>query len=148
VFQVSKWVMRAHFRHLRSKSFLMIQWTPQSNGFWPLQSLSKDLGIHRDSNCQSGSSLGVWRFIPSHYFALLGAWDVIPKLSSWPTPLQTLALVESPRLGLRQLSYYVTRQVCHHTWFEKLESFVVFKMGNSFFLYLVEQFQLEFNSIY
>jgi hypothetical protein len=25
---------------------------------WPLQSLSKDLGVHRDSNSQSGSSLG------------------------------------------------------------------------------------------
>lgn len=50
--------------------------------------------------------------------------------------------------ALKRLSdYYVTRQVCHHTWSEKLESFVVFKMGNPFLLYLVEQFQLEFNSV-
>lgn len=47
----------------------------------------------------------------------------------------------------RLSSYYVTRQVCHHTWFEKLEGFVVLKVGNWFLLYLVEQFQLELNSI-
>jgi hypothetical protein len=28
---------------------------------------------------------------------------VTPKLPSWPTPLQVLALVVSPRLGLRQV---------------------------------------------
>jgi hypothetical protein len=49
-----------------------------------------------------GVHLGVWRFIPSHYFALPTAQDVITKLPSWPTTLQTLALVTSPRLGLRQ----------------------------------------------
>jgi len=27
--------------------------------FWPLQSLSKHLGVHRNSNSQSGSSLGL-----------------------------------------------------------------------------------------
>jgi hypothetical protein len=32
--------------------------TPQSNGIWPLQSLSKNLGVRRNSNSQSGSSLG------------------------------------------------------------------------------------------
>ncbi len=50
--------MQAHFRDLRSKSFPMIYETPQSNAFWPLQSLFKNLGVHRDSNSQSGSSLG------------------------------------------------------------------------------------------
>jgi hypothetical protein len=49
-----------------------------------------------------GAHLGLWGFIPSHCFALLGAWDVTPKLSSWHTPLQALALVTSPRLGLQQ----------------------------------------------
>jgi hypothetical protein len=55
---MSKWVMRAHFKHIRSKIFSMIQGTPQFNGFWPLQSLFEDLGIHQDSNSQKGSSLG------------------------------------------------------------------------------------------
>ncbi len=57
MFEVSKWVMRAHFRHLRSKKFSMIYGMFQSNGFWPFQLLSEDLGIHRDSNSQNGSSL-------------------------------------------------------------------------------------------
>ncbi len=39
--------------------------------------------------------LGVWRFIPSHFPSL--------SSSSWPTTLQALALVASPRLGLQQL---------------------------------------------
>jgi hypothetical protein len=41
-----------------------------------------------------GVPLGVWGFIPSHSFAL-------PGFLSWPSPLQALALVTSPRLGLR-----------------------------------------------
>jgi hypothetical protein len=48
-----------------------------------------------------GVHLGVWGFIPH---ILLHSWeyDVIPAFHSWPAPLQALALVISPRLGLRQ----------------------------------------------
>ncbi len=49
-----------------------------------------------------GVPLGVWGFIPSHSFALPGAWNVTPELPSWLTLLQALALVVSPRLRLRQ----------------------------------------------
>jgi hypothetical protein len=49
-----------------------------------------------------GAHLGVWRFIPSHSLALLGAWNVTLELPSWPTPLQAFALVTSPRLRLWQ----------------------------------------------
>jgi hypothetical protein len=49
-----------------------------------------------------GVHLGVWRFIPLHFPTLLGAWDVIPGLLSWLAPLQALALVANPRLGLWQ----------------------------------------------
>ncbi len=56
--------------------------------FWPLQSLSEGLGVHRDSNSQSGSSLGSVSLHP-HTFSH----------SSWPAPLQAFALVTSPRLG-------------------------------------------------
>jgi hypothetical protein len=48
-----------------------------------------------------GVPLGVWGFIPSHSFALSGAWNVTLKILSWFALLQTLALVASPRLGLR-----------------------------------------------
>ncbi len=47
-----------------------------------------------------GAHLGVWGFTPSHSPTFLGAQDVTPGLPSWPTSLQTLALVASPRLGL------------------------------------------------
>jgi hypothetical protein len=48
-----------------------------------------------------GVPLGVWGFIPSHSFALPGAWNVTPGFPSWPALLQALALVASPRLRLR-----------------------------------------------
>jgi len=50
--------MQAHFRHLRSKSFLTIYETLQYNDFWFLQSLSENSGIHQDLNSQIGSSFG------------------------------------------------------------------------------------------
>jgi hypothetical protein len=46
-----------------------------------------------------GAHFGVWGFIPSHSLAFRGAWNVIPGLHSWPTPLQAFALVVSSRLG-------------------------------------------------
>jgi hypothetical protein len=49
-----------------------------------------------------GVHLKVWGFIPLHSFALPRAWDVNPRLLSWPTPLQALAFVASLRLGLWQ----------------------------------------------
>ncbi len=57
-------------------------------GFNPLQLLSKNLGVHGDSNSQSWSSfLRVWGFIPSHSLTFPKTWDVIPGLPSWPAPL-------------------------------------------------------------
>jgi hypothetical protein len=52
-----------------------------------------------------GLHLGVWGFIPSQSLTLPGAWNVTPRLHSWPTSLQALALVMSLRLGLWQLTY-------------------------------------------
>jgi hypothetical protein len=49
-----------------------------------------------------GVHLGMWRFIPSHSFALPVIWDVTSGLTFWPATLQALALVMSPRLGLQQ----------------------------------------------
>jgi hypothetical protein len=43
--------------------------------------------------------LGVCGFILSHFPTFPRAWNVTPKLHSWPAPLQTLALVMSPNLG-------------------------------------------------
>ncbi len=43
---------------------------------------------------------------PSHILTLSGAWNVTPELPSWPTTLQALALVASPRLGLRHVWWF------------------------------------------
>jgi hypothetical protein len=51
--------------------------------------------------------LGVWGFIPSHFPTFMGAWDVTPRLPSWPAPLQALALVANLRLGLWHKTYNV-----------------------------------------
>jgi hypothetical protein len=50
---------------------------------------------------QSGSSLGVWGFIPSHSPTLPGTWNVTINLPTWLAPLQALALVSNPRLKLQ-----------------------------------------------
>jgi hypothetical protein len=63
-----------------------------------------------------GAHLGVWGFIPSHSPTLMGTWDVTPRLPFWPTTLQALALVVSPRLGLQQWHLYVEllwHYLCH-----------------------------------
>ncbi len=60
----------------------------------------------RTSTPEMGAHLGVWGFIPLHFPTLLGAWDVTLGLPSWPAPLQALALVVSPRLGLRHITMF------------------------------------------
>jgi hypothetical protein len=61
-----------------------------------------------------GTHLGVCGFIPSHPPTLLRVWNVIRGLHSWPTPLQALALVASPRLGLRQYMWQLFLQANFH----------------------------------
>jgi hypothetical protein len=57
--------------------------------------------------------LRVCGFIPSHSPTYSRAWNVIPGLHSWPTPLQTFALFVNPRLGLWQIWL---QKVCF--WFD------------------------------
>jgi hypothetical protein len=52
-----------------------------------------------------GTHLGVWGFIPSHSPTFSRAWDATLGLPFWPAPLQAFALVVSPRLGLRHLTF-------------------------------------------
>ncbi len=56
-----------------------------------------------------GAHLGVWGFIPSHFPTLPITWSVILKLHSWPTPLQALVLVVSPRLRLWQWKHNIEK---------------------------------------
>jgi hypothetical protein len=57
-----------------------------------------------------GVQLGVWGFILSHSFTLLGTWNVTPGLHFWPAPSQPLALVVSPRLRLQHT--WICLQAC------------------------------------
>ncbi len=59
-----------------------------------------------------GVPLGLWGFIPSHSFALPGAWNVTPGIPSWPALLQALALVVNPRLGLWHSHYMIKLYSC------------------------------------
>ncbi len=44
-----------------------------------------------------GVPLGVWGFVPSHFFALSGAWNVTPGLPFWLAFLQALCLGCKPK---------------------------------------------------
>jgi len=60
-----------------------------------------------------GAHLGMCGFIPSHLPTLLGAWNVTIELHFRPTPLQTFALVVSPRLRSWQINILVPKQEDH-----------------------------------
>jgi hypothetical protein len=103
MFLVPKWVMWAHFIFLRLKSFPMVYKTLQSNEFWPLQSPSKNLESIGIPTPKMGAHLGIWGFILSHSPIFSRTWNVTPGLHSWPTALQALVLITSPKLGLRYI---------------------------------------------
>jgi len=47
-----------------------------------------------------GVHLGMWGFIPSHFLAFLGAWNVTPKLHSWPTSFASPCLGHKPKFSI------------------------------------------------
>jgi hypothetical protein len=51
-------------------------------------------------------------FMPSHFPTLSRAWNVIPRLHSWPATLQALALVTSPRLGSWHFVFKYVHSMC------------------------------------
>jgi hypothetical protein len=79
----------------------MIYGTFQSNDFWPLQLPFENLGVHGDSNSQSGSSLESVGVHSLTLFCTFGNMKGDSWVHFWLTPLQALTLVVSPRLGLR-----------------------------------------------
>ncbi len=92
MFQMSKWVMQAHFRHLHFNSFPMVWRTLRDIGFWPLQSLSEHSGVHRESNSQHGSSLGSVRVLSLTPFCTLGGMRIRLSGLVLATPLQAFCL--------------------------------------------------------
>jgi hypothetical protein len=75
---------------------------------------------------KKGVHLGMWGFTASHSFALLGTWDVTPRLPSWLATLQALTLVANPRLGLQQSCLYACKGLCQHVVGCQLCACVVF----------------------
>ncbi len=69
--------------------------------FDPCNRVLKIRESFQDSNSQHRNSLGSVRVRALTLFAFSGACDVSPGFSSWPATFQPLALVVSPRLGLR-----------------------------------------------
>jgi hypothetical protein len=63
-----------------------------------------------------GTHLGVWGFIPSQSPTLLGAWDMMLELPSWPAPLQAFTLVASPRLRLGHTCFSDLLRICSRLW--------------------------------
>ncbi len=86
-------------------------------GFNPCNHSLKIWESIRTPTPKVGAHLGVWRFIPSHSPTLPGAWNVIPRLHSWPTSSQALALVTSLRLGLWHIiSLWSTHPTNTYKW--------------------------------
>jgi len=97
---MSKWVMRAHFRYLRSINI------NNSSSHWVL---THAIALRRFGN-PSGLKLSKWNsprvwkvhsLTPSH---ILGSMLCDSQLPFWPATMQTLALVASPKLGLQHWS--------------------------------------------
>jgi hypothetical protein len=89
-----------------------------------------------------GVHLGMWGFIPSHSFALLGAWNVTLELPSWPTTLQALALVANPRLGLQHL----WTNTIYVVWFSTIQTKIVYNL--TLFLLFCEWFESCFVNLH
>jgi len=60
-----------------------------------------------------GIHLGCRGSFLSHFPTLPWAWNVTLGLHSWPTPLQTMALVMNPRLGLQQQYPCKFQNICY-----------------------------------
>jgi hypothetical protein len=97
--------MRAHFKHLHFKSFPMTTLNFNSLSFDPCNRSLKIRESIVTPIPKVETPLGVWGFIPSHFPTFLRACGMTLGLPSWPTTLQALSLVVSPKLGLRQWTY-------------------------------------------
>ncbi len=87
---MSKWAMRAHFRHLRFKSVTTVWRAQQTIEIWPFNLHSEVSGVHRDSLSSNGSCLGS---VSAHSLTLprtsLDSWEYVmtpglPPLGSHP----------------------------------------------------------------
>jgi hypothetical protein len=108
-------------------------------GFAPCNHILKIRESIWDFNSHNGSSLGRVKVHSLTLFTLPKACDVTPGSAFWPTTLQPLALVASPRLGLRQQVLYEVKYVGHYPFiiiFALLLVSISFR-ENLFFAYVI-----------
>ncbi len=99
-----KWVMQAHFNIYVPRAFQQYKELLNLMNFDPCNCSLKIRESIRTPIPQNGSS---FESVRVHSTTL----SYTPRLPFWPAPLQALALVMSPRIGLRQFSIRQTTQV-------------------------------------
>jgi hypothetical protein len=104
-------------------------------GFDPYNRSFKIRESIETSTRKVGAHLGMWCLFPSHSPTLPGAWNVTSGLPSWPAPLQALALVASPRLGLQQCTSITS-------WF--MAKYALFALGIILHYYYFDYFGFFF----
>jgi hypothetical protein len=108
MFLIPKWVMRAHFKHLCFEIFLMVyKEIFNLMSFNPWNRPLKIWESIRTPTFKVKAHLRLCGFIPSHSPTLPWAWTVTPRLHSWISPLQVVALIANPRLRLWQITWQI-----------------------------------------
>jgi hypothetical protein len=107
---MSKWAIRAHFRHLCPRAFQWYKKHHKTLSFDPSNCSLKFRKSTRTRSPKMGVALGVWGFTPSHFLTLPGVCDVTPGLPLGSHPCNPFVLVASPKLGLRHLWRLVHHQ--------------------------------------
>jgi len=108
MFLIPKWVMRAHFKHLCFEIFLMVyKEIFNLMSFNPWNRPLKIWESIRTPTFKVKAHLRLCGFIPSHSPTLPWAWNVTPRLHSWISSLQVVALIANPRLRLWQITWQI-----------------------------------------
>jgi len=90
------------------------QWYKERHKTLSFDPLNRSLKFWKSTGTPSpkvGVALGVWGLTPSHSPTLPGIYDVTPGLPLGPHPCNPFALVASPKLGLRHISYHIQHQL-------------------------------------
>jgi hypothetical protein len=116
----------------------------KARNFDPYNCVMKIWESIRDSNFQHGSPLGSVRVHSLTLFALPRACEVTPGSPSWPATLPHLALVASPRLGLRHLRCYFNHIKGINNSLAFLVVLLSFLLFNFFYYVLIQCFSPQF----
>jgi hypothetical protein len=133
---MSKWAMRAHFRHLRSKSFPIILRMPQAIEFWPFKLLFEILEVHRNSISQSGSCLGSVRVHSLTLSYTPGNMWCDSRASSWPATLQLLCLGRKPKARVATLNFFHIALSFYHIVYALSYFLIMYAFSSLYIVYV------------